>query len=140
MADIFSKQKRSQIMSNVRSSQNKTTELKLIAIFRRHRIVGWRRRWPIPGKPDFVFPKARLAIFVDGCFWHGCPKHGEHPASNRAFWSRKITRNRERDREVYRLLRSAGWRIGRIWEHELAWKNEYKVARKIHRLISLIPA
>jgi len=76
------------------------------------------------GKPDFVFPDQRLAVFVDGCFWHGCPLHGTNPATNREFWSEKITRNRQRDREVNRALRALGWRILRIWEHELTLKRQ----------------
>jgi hypothetical protein len=71
MADVFSKRKRSQIMAAVRSKGNKTTELKLISIFRVNGIVGWRRNKKITGSPDFVFRKKRIALFVDGCFWHG---------------------------------------------------------------------
>jgi DNA mismatch endonuclease (patch repair protein) len=70
-------------------------------------------------KPDFVFLKSRTAIFVDGCFWHGCPKHATKPANNRAFWRRKLTGNKTRDRVVNRALRRAGWKVVRIWECEL---------------------
>jgi DNA mismatch endonuclease (patch repair protein) len=65
-----------------------------------------------------VFPRERLAVFVDGCFWHACPEHGSMPASNRPFWEQKLTRNRERDAETDRLLRDAGWEVVRVWEHE----------------------
>ncbi len=71
-------------------------------------------------RPDFVFPKLKVAVFVDGCFWHGCPKHATWPAHNRAFWQRKLTGNKARDRLVTRTLRRQGWRVLRIWEHELA--------------------
>lgn len=67
---------------------------------------------------DVVFRPARVAVFVDGCFWHGCPEHGTQPSSNRAYWSPKIARNRERDRETDALLRDAGWFPVRVWEHE----------------------
>ncbi len=76
MADVFSKSKRSKVMAAIRSKGNKDTELRLAFILRAYGIKGWRRHYPLPGKPDFVFPKQRLAVFVDGCFWHSCPKHG----------------------------------------------------------------
>lgn len=119
MADIFTKVKRSSIMSRIRSSGNKDTELKLISLFRIHGITGWRRNWPAFGKPDFAFPKKRLAVFVDGCFWHGCPRHYKIPRGNRLFWSKKFSSNKARDRLVNRNLRKLGWRVIRIWEHDL---------------------
>ena len=122
-------------MSRIRASGNKDTELRLIAIFRAHRVTGWRRGSKLPGKPDFVFPARRLAVFVDGCFWHGCPKHCRMPASNRKFWRDKITRNRQRDRKVNRLLRARNWRVLRIWEHALARKNEKHTVARIRRAL-----
>jgi DNA mismatch endonuclease (patch repair protein) len=109
-------------MAAIRSKGNKTTEVKLASIFRKQKIRGWRRNFSLFGNPDFVFPKRRLAIFVDGCFWHGCPKHLRKPKGNRKFWREKVLRNRKRDRTVTRHLGRAGWRVLRIWEHEL--KNE----------------
>src|SRR5262245_58227750 len=119
MVDMFSRQHRSEIMSRVRSGGNLATELRLIRIFREHRIRGWRRRKLVFGKPDFVFASARIAVFVDGCFWHNCPLHGAVPASNSAFWARKLHRNLERDKLVSWTLRGLGWRVVRIWQHEL---------------------
>ena len=119
MPDVFTKRKRSEMMSRIRGRGNKETELVLATLFRRHRINGWRRNQPVFGKPDFVFPNARLAVFVDGCFWHACPKHSNMPANNRAFWRKKLTGNKARDRVVNKALRRAGWRVVRIWEHEL---------------------
>ena len=92
MPDIFTKAKRSEVMSRVRSRGNRSTELRMISIFRAHGISGWRRNRPVFGRPDFVFPVERVAVFVDGCFWHGCPWHGcpwhgRVPASNVAFWT-----------------------------------------------------
>lgn len=75
MTDIWTKAKRSDVMSRIRGSGNKDTELKLMAVFRLHGVTGWRRKAPVFGKPDFVFPQSKLAVFVDGCFWHGCPIH-----------------------------------------------------------------
>jgi DNA mismatch endonuclease, patch repair protein len=119
MADTFSKQKRSQIMAAVKSKENKATELKLISVFRANKIAGWRRNHKIKGKPDFIFRKERIALFVDGCFWHGCPIHCRKPHSNRRYWLRKIVRNQKRDIAVRKKLRETGWRVLRIWEHEL---------------------
>jgi DNA mismatch endonuclease, patch repair protein len=119
MADVFTKAKRSQVMSAIKGRGNKATELALIALMRKHGITGWRRNQPVFGKPDFVFRKQRLAVFVDGCFWHGCPRHANLPVGNREFWQRKLDANRKRDRRVTRELRRRGWRVLRIWEHEL---------------------
>ncbi len=119
MPDVFTKKKRSQVMAAIRSRGNKDTELKLAAILRAVGITGWRRHQPLPGKPDFIFRRERLAIFVDGCFWHGCPKHGRNPDTNRSYWLPKLQRNRQRALEVTRSLEKPGWRTLRIWEHEL---------------------
>src|SRR3954469_23113330 len=111
MADIFSRHQRSAIMSRVKGRENKATELMLITIFRSAGITGWRRRSTIFGKPDFVFPIQRLAVFVDGCFWHACPLHGSVPLSNRPFWKNKLQKNIARDKFVRRKLRRGGWRV-----------------------------
>jgi DNA mismatch endonuclease, patch repair protein len=133
MADVFSRQERSYIMSRVKGRGNAATELRLIAIFREHRIVGWRRKRGIYGNPDFVFPAARLAIFVDGCFWHGCPIHGELPRTNRAFWRDKLSRNKTRDRQVNRTLRKLGWKTVRLWQHDL--RSSPTIARRITKAL-----
>ncbi len=98
MADVFTAEKRSEVMSRIRGKGNERTELALLAVFRAERITGWRRHRKLFGRPDFVFAKRRLAVFVDGCFWHGCPRHGTMPKANRAFWQAKLERNRQRDR------------------------------------------
>jgi DNA mismatch endonuclease (patch repair protein) len=133
VADIYSKLERSAIMSRIRGRGNKDTEIALAKLFRRHKITGWRRNQKIFGKPDFIFSKYRLAVFVDGCFWHGCPKHATKPANNRAFWRRKLAGNKTRDRVVNRVLRREGWRVVRIWEHELAKKTELRLLRRLRR-------
>ena len=122
-------------MSRIRSHGNKDTELALTRVFRAHGITGWRRRKAIFGKPDFVFPKLRLAVFVDGCFWHGCPRHGTKPRNNAAFWQKKFARNKARDRLVTRTLRKSGWRVLRIWEHELTCKNGARLLRRIRNTL-----
>ena len=159
MPDIFTKAKRSDVMSRIRSRGNRATELALVRVFRAEGITGWRRhhslvlkvqsskfkvqssaarREPRPTgrvRPDFVFPQLRLAVFVDGCFWHGCPKHETKPKSNAAFWRKKFARNIARDRLVTRTLRREGWRVLRIWEHELARKNEVRLLRRIRNAL-----
>jgi len=86
-------------------------------------IKGWRRHLPILGRPDFAFQNQKLAIFVDGCFWHGCPKCFQLPKQNRVFWQAKIEGNRKRDRSVNGRLRSLGWKVVRIKECSLDQKN-----------------
>ncbi len=133
MPDVFTKAKRSEVMSRIRGRGNKDTELALAKLLRRHKISGWRRNQKIFGKPDFMFRQVRLALFVDGCFWHGCPKQETKPKNNRAFWRRKFLGNKKRDALVTRTLRRAGWRVLRVWEHELARKNEIRLVRRILR-------
>jgi DNA mismatch endonuclease, patch repair protein len=135
MPDVFTKAKRSEVMSRIRGRGNKDTELALVELLRRHGIKGWRRNQPVFGKPDFVFRKAHLAIFVDGCFWHECPKHATKPANNRAFWRCKLSSNKKRDQVVNRILRRTGWCVVRIWEHELARKNETRLVQRIKRAL-----
>lgn len=119
MADVFSKKKRSEIMSRVRSKGNKATEDRLMSLFRQNRIKGWRRNYKLFGNPDFVFPEMKIAVFVDGEFWHGHPTKGQIPKSNTKFWIEKIERNKKRDREVNYYLDRKGWKVVRIWQHEL---------------------
>jgi|ERR1051325_413849 DNA mismatch endonuclease (patch repair protein) len=95
-------------MSRIRSSGNYSTEARFIQMMRKYKISGWRRRTKLPGKPDFVFTRHKLAVFIDGDFWHGNPRKFRIPKSNRNYWSVKIQRNRERDRTVNRVLRKAG--------------------------------
>ena len=163
MADIFTKKKRSEVMAAIRSHGNKATEVRMAALFRAHGITGWRRqqklragrkgvsaksavnsqRSTLNAQPavlrvrvDFVFRSARVAVFVDGCFWHACPRHGTQPSGNRAFWKKKLARNVERDREVSRALRKAGWTVLRVWECALsrarAGRTLARIARALH--------
>lgn len=136
MADVFDTAKRSEVMSRIRGKGNKSTELALASAFRRAHITGWRRHVAIKlglgpriakrlgktqliVKPDFVFKQERVAVFVDGCFWHQCPLHSSVPENNREFWERKLARNVERDRLHDRELKKAGWKVVRFWEHDL---------------------
>lgn len=135
MADVFSIKQRSEIMARVRSKGNHATELRLILLMKRWGISGWRRNYPIFGHPDFVFPKQRLALFVDGCFWHACPRHRTKPRNNRGFWARKIARNIARDRLVGRTLRSSGWCVLRIWQHDLRQSHEQRCVKRLRKAL-----
>lgn len=134
MTDVFTKRKRSEVMSRIRGRGNQETEVALMKLLRQQRITGWRRNQPVLGKPDFVFSKRRVAVFVDGCFWHGCPQHANMPANNRAFWRKKLMANVARDQFVNRALRKLGWRVVRIWEHELT-KHPQRCVEKVARLL-----
>jgi len=140
VSDIFTKTKRSAVMARIRGSENKDTELRLIALFREHRITGWRRGHPLAGKPDFVFLRERVAIFVDGCFWHGCPMHATWPKQNAEFWRMKILGNQRRDRAVGRRLKREGWRVIRIWEHSLARSHATRTVARLRRLLNRKPS
>lgn len=134
MADVFTKAKRSDVMSRIRSRGNAKTELRLLAILRLGGITGWRRHVNLVGRPDFVFRKERLAVFVDGCFWHNCPKHGTFPATRPVFWLKKLEANKARARRVNRTLRKEGWRVLRIWEHDLPSRGDIWAARIVKLL------
>ena len=117
--DHVSKAVRSKIMAAVRSSGNTTTELPLGRLLWAAGLRGYRKHWKAPGKPDFAWPGRKIAVFVDGCFWHGCSKCKYLPRTNRAFWKDKIGTNRARDERVRKLLRREGWRVLAFWEHEV---------------------
>jgi DNA mismatch endonuclease (patch repair protein) len=101
---------------------------------RDHGVKGWRRGSQLVGKPDFIFATAKLAVFVDGCFWHGHPNLGRLPAANRSYWSKKIARNKARDKRVNRSLRNQGWRVIRIWESDLDKNSSCCIRRIKHAL------
>jgi DNA mismatch endonuclease (patch repair protein) len=132
MVDTFSKIERSRIMASVKSRNTKSTELRFISILKSKRIVGWRRNYVLVGKPDFVFPQLRIALFIDGCFWHGCPKHCRMPSSNVYYWNDKIGKNKIRDKRITRALKAKGWRVVRIWEHEV---KTGKLNHKLNRIM-----
>lgn len=121
------------MMANIRGHGNRSTELRLVAIFRKNAIAGWRRHQKVAGKPDFVFRKQHVAVFVDGCFWHGCPKCYQKPGGNKKFWAGKLTENRRRDRVVTSTLRKAGWKVARFWECLL--RREKMVVGKIRKFV-----
>src|SRR5690349_8666888 len=107
---------RRRIMRAVRSKGNRTTELLMARQLRAAGLNGWRRHLPLPGRPDFAWPRERVVVYVDGDFWHGCPVHYRAPTTNDSFWAQKIRANRRRDRRVSRQLRAMGWVVLRVWE------------------------
>ena len=133
MTDTFTREERSRIMSRIRSRGNVATELRFIEILRAHKIAGWRRPVNLPGRPDFVFRKERVAVFVDGDFWHGNPRGFRLPKSNVKYWEKKILSNRKRDKKVNRELRDRGWVVLRFWQSSL--KNEKAVVRRIAKCL-----
>jgi DNA mismatch endonuclease (patch repair protein) len=135
MADTLTTRQRSLLMARIKSRGNRSTELRLIQIFREFGIKGWRRNLPLAGSPDFVFPKFKVAVFVDGCFWHGCPMHGEIPQSNTVFWRNKISANKRRDRRAGKLLRKMGWKVVRVWEHSTRPRNRKAVHSLATRML-----
>ena len=134
MADVFDGKKRSEIMKKVRSRNNKSTELKLIQVFRENPIKGWLRGYPVKGHPDFVFLDKKIAVFVDGCFWHGHDCRNTRPADHAEYWAKKRERNIRHDKEVTAMFEQRGWRVIRIWECELKKKNRELLLRKIESL------
>lgn len=135
VTDVFSREKRSQIMSSVKSTGNASTEIALVRLMRAAGISGWRRNVRLVGRPDFVFRGSRLALFVDGCFWHCCPLHGSVPKTNERFWEKKLGANKQRDVEVDKQLRARHWHTLRIWEHEL--RKPDVLTRKLKRALRL---
>lgn len=135
MPDRFPAEVRSQIMSAIQKTGNRSTELAMARLLRKYKIRGWRRHQHLPGNPDFAFRRDHLVLFVDGCFWHQCPLHSNMPVQNREYWLPKLRSNHRRDLEIGRILRAAGWTVIRVWEHEL--DSPHKVAARVRAALSL---
>ena len=123
MVDTVDKQTRSRYMSAVRSRGNRTTEAKIVRLLREQKLKGWRRHYKVAGTPDFCWLDKKVVLFVDGCFWHGCPRCYQTPKSNVAFWREKVEANRKRDRRVVAALRAEGWVVVRVWECRIGEKR-----------------
>ncbi len=125
MRDPLTKSERSALMAKVRSRGNRSTEYAVEKILARLKMPRWTKHpKAVPGCPDFYFPSKKIAVFVDGCFWHSCPKCGRIPKTRVKFWAAKIDDNRRRDQRIRRQLRSEGHHVVRIWEHDIpagAW-------------------
>lgn len=133
MVDTFSHEKRSSIMRAVKAKNTKLENVFRSALWRR----GLRFRKHVknlPGKPDIVFPSCRVAVFIDSCFWHGCPLHVRMPKSNIDYWEHKINRNKQRDEELNQKYKEMEWELVRIWEHEI--KDDFeKAVTKIQEIL-----
>lgn len=138
MADVFTKEKRSDIMSRIRSKNTRleTEFLKLVSSFLYPMGFRYRKHYAkVPGKPDIAFVSKKIAIFLDGDFWHGCPKCSRPPKSNVDYWEQKIKRNRQRDKDVNKALKKIGWRVLRFWECEVK-RDPDKVIKIIFSALS----
>lgn len=130
-------EKTKKTMSAIKGKNNKTTETRLRMALIRNRISGWLlQNKKLPGKPDFYFTIPKLAIFVDGCFWHGCPRCGHIPKTNTKFWESKITKNVKRDKKNNNELKKLGITLIRFWEHELKDKDLSIIIKKITKILS----
>ncbi len=136
MVDRFNKEVRSRIMSKIKGKNTRPELLLRKALFKLGYRYGLNHRFKeLNFKPDLVMVSRKTCIFIDGCFWHKCPNCYKHPKSNKKYWLPKIKRNAERDKEQNRYLKKNGWKVVRIWEHEL--KNDIsKSIKKIERIIT----
>jgi DNA mismatch endonuclease, patch repair protein len=133
VTDCFKPEERSRIMSRIRSNGNYSTEIRFIRIMRRYKVAGWRRRSKLPGRPDFVFTRRKVVVFIDGDFWHGNPRKFRVPKSNCDYWEKKILGNQKRDREITKELKRLGWRVIRVWESSLS--DEEAIIGKLKLLL-----
>ncbi|MBI2434461.1 MAG: very short patch repair endonuclease [Candidatus Hydrogenedentes bacterium] len=125
----------SQIMSSIRAKGNRTTEVAFRMALVRRGIKGWSLHpKTVSGRPDIYFAEERLAVFLDGCFWHGCRRCGHVPERNNAFWRHKFKLNMERDVKKTNQLRGAGISVLRLWEHELKLDLDLCLAKLLIRL------
>lgn len=142
MADVFTRKKRSEVMSRIRSKGTKAEEAVFSMV---RRALGGRRLIErnvrgLAGNPDLVIPSLRLAIFVDGCFYHGCSAHGHIPKSNRRYWAAKLAGNRRRDRLNRQRLRRFGYSVWSFWEHSLEGRRLLRTRVALERRLESLCA
>jgi DNA mismatch endonuclease (patch repair protein) len=133
MTDVHTQEQRTYNMSRIRA-KNTGPEVKLRKLLFARGTRGYRIHFDLPGKPDIVFTRKKIAIFIDGCFWHKCPVCFQEPETRKEFWMKKIQSNIERDKKVDGQLTTDGWTVMRIWEHEIK-KEPEKVVKKIIALL-----
>ena len=133
MVDVHSRKQRSYNMSRIKS-RDTGPEIKLRKLLFSEGLRGYRISAKLPGKPDIVFRKYKLAVFVDGCFWHKCPKCFIGPETRKKFWQDKIKNNVERDKKVNRTLKKDGWTVIRFWEHNVRKRPDRCVNKIIHNI------
>ncbi len=133
MTDVLTPEQRKLNMSRIRAKDT-SPEKKLRQMLREKGIRGYRIHYNLPGKPDMVFVRKKIAIFIDGCFWHKCPVCFREPETRKEFWMKKIQSNVMRDEKINTQLKEQGWHVIRIWEHEIR-KEPEKVTASIISLI-----
>jgi len=133
MTDVLTSEQRSYNMSRIRGKDTGPELLLRKSLWD----MGFRYRvhYKLPGRPDIVFVSKKIAIFVDGCFWHGCPEHGVRPKTNSSFWNSKIQGTISRDKKNQQQLKNEGWMVLRFWEHEIE-RDLDKVLRRLERTLS----
>jgi DNA mismatch endonuclease (patch repair protein) len=136
MTDVLTPAQRKLNMSRIRGKDT-SPEIRIRKLLFSKCIRGYRVNYKLIGKPDIVFVKKKVAIFIDGCFWHKCPIHFQEPSTRKEFWLEKINRNVERDNLINLKLKEAGWEVIRIWEHKVREDPELVVREIIARLNSL---
>lgn len=139
MTDIFSRRKRSDIMSRIRSCHTKPEEqlfLLVKPLVKKRKIL--RNVKELPGHPDILIPSLRLVILCDGCFYHNCPKHGHIPKSNKEYWEPKLVKNALRDSLNRRKLRNAGYYVWKFWEHDLQGKRLANTRLRLKRRFGVV--
>jgi DNA mismatch endonuclease (patch repair protein) len=132
MTDVLTPEQRKHNMSRIRA-KNTGPEVKLRKLLSAAGIRGYRIHYTLPGKPDIVFTKRKITIFIDGCFWHKCPVCFQEPETRREFWLKKIQSNVDRDKKVDEQLKNKGWTVLRFWEHDVR-KNPDTIVKKISEL------
>lgn len=130
--DVLNPRQRSHCMSQIRGRDTKPEVILRKALWAAG--LRYRLHHKVTGKPDIAFPRPRVAVFCDGCFWHGCPVHSVSPKTNSTFWKAKIMKNRTRDEQVAIALRSEGWTVIRFWEHDIKSHPE-KLAERVKRAL-----
>lgn len=134
MTDVLTKEQRRRNMSGNRG-KNTSPEVTFRKLLWSLGFRGYRIHSSLPGKPDIVFPRQKIAVFIDGCFWHKCPVHFREPETRKDFWMNKINKNVGRDRKVNRELEEIGYTVIRIWEHEIK-KDPHKAVGRLTSLLS----
>lgn len=137
MSDVYDKEMRSRVMRSIKSKNTKSTELVLMELFKQNHITGWRHSYNVKGHPDFVFLDKRIAIFVDGCFWHGHDCRNTRPEGNAEYWAKKRERNMRHDQEITASFEKRGWTVIRIWECELKKKNLPQTKERLFSILGL---
>ena len=127
MVDVHTKEQRSYNMSRI-MGKNTKPELKLKAFFEKKNFIYQSNEY---GKPDFIHYRRKIVVFIDGCFWHGCPSHCRMPSSNINYWNNKIEKNKIRDKKITKTMKMRGWQVIRIWEHEI---KTGKLNRKLRQI------